>query len=64
MSGRFLIADRVDARLFAYIAETRFTEHKVSTSRLSASLTPFPDAASAEAALIEAGGSNIREAGR
>lgn len=60
MSGRLLVADRADARLFAYVAESRFTTAEVSTSRLGASLHPFADEATARTALEAAGGANIR----
>lgn len=49
MTGQFLTADRPDA------------EPEIATTRLGASLHPFPTAAGARAALIEAGGTNIRE---
>ena len=59
-ASSFLIADRSDARLYACIADVRFTPPKVSTSRFSASLSPFPDAEAAKIALAAAGGKNVR----
>lgn len=57
---KMLVADRIDAMLFAYIAETRFTEPAVGCSTFAAILHPFPDEAAARSALIAAGGENVR----
>lgn len=60
MTGQLLVADRADGRLFAYVAEARFTTSEVSASRLGASLHPFPDETTARTALEAAGGANVR----
>lgn len=63
MSGPTLfLADRADGTLFAYVTPARFTEPAVAMSRLGAVLHPYPDEAAARAALVEAGGANVRRA--
>jgi len=62
MSERFLIADGPNGRLFACIADSRFTEAAVSPMRLGASLRPFKYEERARLALNMAGGTNIRPA--
>lgn len=61
-AGSFLIADHLEGRLFACIAESRFTEPAVAATRMGASLHPFPDQDAARAALEAAGGTAVRRA--
>ncbi len=63
MSARFVIADHNGSRLFACVTDAQFVKPEVSTSRLGASLHPYPDVDCAIAALKAAGGENVRLAG-
>ena len=64
MSGPLLIADHPDGSLrYAYVvADARFTEAAVAGSRMGAILNPFRSEDDARAALIEAGGADVRPA--
>jgi hypothetical protein len=55
MADPILAADAPQGKLFACVAASRFTVPAVSHSRLTAALHPFPDDASARAALAAAG---------
>ena len=61
MAADILTADTERGPIFACIAASRFTEPGVADTRLGAVLRPYPDADAATAALVAAGGANVRE---
>lgn len=63
MADRFLHAETERGTLFACVCPGfRFVVPKVASGKLGASLHPYPDEQSGRAALIAAGGENVRGA--
>jgi hypothetical protein len=62
MADRVITATGPRGRLFACIAPSvRFTTGKVADVRFCAFLNPFADEEAARAALVAAGGENLKE---